>query len=108
MIRIPFEVDIRDSITIHRVLQCSALFYSHLHHSGKESSLAEKVTLECMKIDFDGEPTGNNLNINGVISVDTDWKTSYGFKIANTTLVPLYVSMIFFSASTLRIGMWSC
>ncbi len=105
---IPLEVDIRDSITIHRVLQCSAAFYSHLHHSGKESSLAGKVTLECMKIDLDGEPTGDNLNIDGVIFVDADWKTPYGYKITNTTSVPLYVSMFHFLTNALDISMWSC
>ncbi|KAK0439728.1 uncharacterized protein EV420DRAFT_1169158 [Desarmillaria tabescens] len=42
--RMPIEVDIRDSDTIHRVLQSSAAFYCHLHHSGEESPLAGKVT----------------------------------------------------------------
>ncbi|PBK98170.1 hypothetical protein ARMGADRAFT_1161666 [Armillaria gallica] len=97
--RMRFQVDIRDSDTIHHLLRCSAAFYSHLH-SQKESPLAGKVTLECMKVDFDGEsikPTGNNLNINGVVFVDADRKTKYGFKITNTTLVPLYVSMFIFN-----------
>ncbi len=107
MTRIPLEVDIRDLVTIHRVLQCSAAFYSCLHYSGKESSLAGKVTLECMKLKHTGlslEPTGNNLNINGVIFVDADMETTYGFKIANTTLVPLYVSMFYFDSGTLAIS----
>ncbi|PBK98147.1 hypothetical protein ARMGADRAFT_569013 [Armillaria gallica] len=104
---IPLEVDICNSVTIHQVLQGSAAFYSCLHYSGKESSLAEKVTLECMKLKSTGlfslEPTGNNLNINGVIFVDADMEITYGFKIANTTLVPLYVSMFYFSTVTLHI-----
>ncbi|SJL14640.1 uncharacterized protein ARMOST_18105 [Armillaria ostoyae] len=110
MTRIPFKVNIRDSVTIHQALQRSAAFYSHLHHSGKESSLAGKVTLECMKLKptglfSDWEPTGDNLNIDGVISVDSDMETTYGFKFANTTLVPLYVSMFYFSPGTLGIHM---
>ncbi len=95
-------------VTIHQVLQSSAAFYSHLHHSGKESSLAGKVTLACIKIDFDREPTGNNLNIDGVIFVDADMVTSYGYKIAKTTSVPLCVSMFYFHPGTLDICMWSC
>ncbi len=93
-----FEVDIHDLVTIHQVLQYSASFHSHLHHSGKESSLTGKVTLECMKLKHTGlslEPTGNNLNINGVIFVDADMHTEYGYKIANITSVPLYTLMFF-------------
>ncbi|KAK0438250.1 hypothetical protein EV421DRAFT_2037891 [Armillaria borealis] len=110
MTHIPFKVDIRDLVRIHQVLQGSAAFYSHLHHSGKESSLSGKVTLECMKLKrtslfSDWEPTGNNLNIDGVIFVDADMETRYGYKIANTTLVPLYVSMFHFYTGTL--GIWA-
>ncbi|PBK98114.1 hypothetical protein ARMGADRAFT_568599 [Armillaria gallica] len=100
---IPYGINIRDSVTIHQVHQCSATFYSHLHHPGKESSLAGKVILECMEIDFDEKPTGDNLNINGVIFVDADRVTRYGYKITNTTLVPLYVSMFYFNLSDLSI-----
>ncbi|KAK0452928.1 uncharacterized protein EV420DRAFT_1697654 [Desarmillaria tabescens] len=104
--RIPFEVDIRDSDTIHRVLRSSAEFYCHLHHSSKESPLTGKVTLECMKLKRTGgslESTGDNLNIEDVIFVDADLRTEYGFKFTNTTLVPLYVSMFLFDVSDLCI-----
>ncbi|KAK0452860.1 uncharacterized protein EV420DRAFT_1273558 [Desarmillaria tabescens] len=102
--RMPIEVDIRDSDTIHRVLQSSTEFYCHLHHSSEESPLTGKVTLECMKLrNGPLEPTGDNLNIEGVILVDADTQTDYGFKIANTTSVPLYVSMFLFDVSDLCI-----
>ncbi|KAK0439725.1 uncharacterized protein EV420DRAFT_1769383 [Desarmillaria tabescens] len=104
--RMPFEVDIRDSDTIHRVLRSSTEFYRHLHHSSKESPLAGKVTLECMKLKMRNgsfKPSGNNLNIEGVIFVDADGQTKYGFKIVNTTLVPLYVSMFIFDVCDLEI-----
>ncbi len=61
-----------------------------------------------MEVDFDKKPTGDNLNIDGVIFVDADMMTLYGYKIANTTLVPLYVSMFHFFTKTLGICMWSC
>ncbi len=95
--RMRFEVDIHDSDTIHCVLQSSAAFYSHLH-SQKESPLARKVTLECMKLDRKSmKLTGDDLNIDSVIFVDANGKTMYGFKITNTTLMPLYVSMFIFN-----------
>ncbi|KAK0438258.1 hypothetical protein EV421DRAFT_1906793 [Armillaria borealis] len=103
--RMSFEVDIRDSGTIHHVLQSSPAFYSHLH-SSKETPLAGKVTLECIKLGRTEEgwgPTGNNLNIDGVIFVDADGETEYGFKIANTILVPLYVSMFIFNGRDVSI-----
>ncbi|PBK66601.1 hypothetical protein ARMSODRAFT_1086715 [Armillaria solidipes] len=91
------QVDIRDSVEFHNVLKASTHFYYHLHQSSKESLFAGKVTLECM------DPTGNNLNINGMIVVHEG--TEYVFKISNTTLVPLYVSVFSFNVGTLNI--WS-
>ncbi len=103
-----FKVDIHDSETIHRVLQCSAAFYSHLH-SSKENPLTRKVILDCMKLKETGEglwePTSNNLNIDSVIFVDVDRKTRYGFKFANTALVPLYVSVFIFNVRDVCICM---
>ncbi len=48
------------------------------------------------------EPTGDNLNIDGVIFVNADG-TGYGFKIVNTTMVPLYVSMFCFDVTDLEV-----
>ncbi len=50
MTRIPFQVDICDSVTIHQVHQCSAAFYSHLHHSGKRAPLLERSHLSVWKL----------------------------------------------------------
>ncbi|SJL17581.1 uncharacterized protein ARMOST_21133 [Armillaria ostoyae] len=100
------ETNIRHSVGFHNVLQQSAHFYGYLHQSSKESSLAGKVTLECMKLGRaknNWEPTGSNLNIDGVIFVDADGETEYGFKFANTTSVPLYVSVFCFHVSDLSI-----
>ncbi|KAG7440940.1 uncharacterized protein BT62DRAFT_1080460 [Guyanagaster necrorhizus] len=111
--RMPFKVKIDDSDTIHRILQCSAHFYWNLHRSSQGSPLASNVTLECMKLKETGkftddlleilEPDGDNLNIEGVISVDVDEDAMYGFKITNMMSVPLYVSMFYFDVSDLSI-----
>ncbi|SJL15636.1 uncharacterized protein ARMOST_19140 [Armillaria ostoyae] len=114
--RMPFEVKIDDADAIYRILQSSADFYWHLHRSNKRSPLAGKVTLECMKLKETGEytndlkevltpdPNGDNLNIGDVIMVDVDEVAIYGFKITNTTSVPLYVSMFYFDVSDLSIS----
>ncbi|KAK0452948.1 caspase domain-containing protein [Desarmillaria tabescens] len=114
--RMPFEVNINDSDAIHRILRSSADFYWHLHRSIKGSPLAGKVKLKCMKLTGTGEytddleeilkpdPNGGNLNIGGVISVDVNEEAMYGFKIENTSAVPLYVSMFYFDASDLSIA----
>ncbi|KAK0234518.1 hypothetical protein EDD85DRAFT_969100 [Armillaria nabsnona] len=112
--RMPFEVKFDHSDTIPHILQSSAHFYWHLHRSGlKGRCLAGKVTLECMKLQTTGEltdelkevwkpdPDGDNLNSGGVIMVDVG--ENYGFKLTNTTLVPLYVSMFYFDVSGLSI-----
>lgn len=52
------------------------------------------------------DPNGDNLNSGGVIMVDVG--ENYGFKLTNTTLVPLYVSMFYFDVSGLSIGTSSC
>ncbi|KAG7440921.1 uncharacterized protein BT62DRAFT_909433 [Guyanagaster necrorhizus] len=111
--RMPFKVKTDDSDTIHRILQCFAHFYWNLHRSSQGSPLASNVMLECMKLKETGrftndlleilEPDGDNLNIDGVISVDVGEDAMYGFKITNTMLVPLYVSMFYFDVSDLSI-----
>ncbi len=118
--RMPFEVKIDDADAIRRILQSSADFYWHLHRSSKGSPLAGKVNLECMKLKETGgytddleevlkpDPNGNNLNIGGVIMVDVVEAAIYGFKITNTTSVPLYVSMFYFDVSDLSISTPSC
>ncbi len=50
------------------------------------------------------DSNGDNLNIRGVIMVDVDEDAIYGFKITNTTSVPLYVSMFYFDVSDLSIS----
>ncbi len=104
--RLSIKVDIRDLVKFHNVLKQSAYFFCHLHQSSKQSSLAGKVTLECMKLKKtkggSREPTGDNLNIDGVIFVNADG-TGYGFKIVNTTMVPLYVSMFCFDVTDLEV-----
>ncbi|PBK59431.1 hypothetical protein ARMSODRAFT_899277 [Armillaria solidipes] len=114
--RMPFEVKIDDADAIHRILQSSADFYWHLHRSSKGSPLAGKVNLECMKLKESGEytddleevltpdPNGDNLNVEGVIMVDVNEGAIYGFRITNTTPVPLYVSMFYFDVSDLSIS----
>ncbi|KAK0440552.1 caspase domain-containing protein [Armillaria borealis] len=114
--RMPFEVKNDDSDTIRRILRSSADFYWHLHRSSQGSPLAGKVKLECMKLKESGEytddleavlmpdPNGENLNVGGMIKVDVDEDAIYGFKITNTTPVPLYVSMFYFDISDLSIS----
>ncbi|KAK0214479.1 hypothetical protein IW262DRAFT_1406353 [Armillaria fumosa] len=102
----PFDINICDSVTIHHILQISTAFYSHLRLVGKNSPPTRNITLECMKLKQTRgklEPTGDNLNIDNMIFIDADMDTKYGFKFINTTLVPLYVSMFLFNASTLKI-----
>ncbi|SJL00968.1 uncharacterized protein ARMOST_04282 [Armillaria ostoyae] len=89
------QVNIHDLVKFHNVLKTSTHFYYHLHQSSQESPFAGKITLECM------DPTGNNLNINGMIVVHEGIK--YVFKISNITLMHLYVSVFFFDASDLDI-----
>ncbi|KAK0234493.1 caspase domain-containing protein [Armillaria nabsnona] len=80
------------------------------------SPLAGKVNLECMKLKETGEytddleeilmpdPNGHNLNVGGVIMVDVNEDAIYGFKITNTSVVPLYVWMFYFDISDLSIS----
>ncbi|PBK59425.1 hypothetical protein ARMSODRAFT_945614 [Armillaria solidipes] len=113
--RMPFGVDINDSDALHRILQSLADFYWYLRHSSKGSPPAGS-TLECMKLKETGEytdellevlmpdPNGHNLNVGGVIMVDVDEESIYGFKITNTMSVPLYVSVFYFDVSDLSIS----
>ncbi|PBK98365.1 hypothetical protein ARMGADRAFT_1008792 [Armillaria gallica] len=114
--RMPFEVNIDDANAIRRILHSSSDFYWHLHRSSRGSPLAGKVNLECMKLEETGgytddldpllmpDPNGENLNVGGMIMVDVDEAAIYGFKIINTTSVPLYVSMFYFDVSDLSIS----
>ncbi|PBK59427.1 hypothetical protein ARMSODRAFT_945616 [Armillaria solidipes] len=49
-------------------------------------------------------PNRDKLNVEGVIMIDVDEEAIYGFKITNTTSVPLYVSMFYFDISDLSIS----
>ncbi|KAK0218650.1 caspase domain-containing protein [Armillaria fumosa] len=111
----PFKVKIDDADAIRRVLQSFADFCWHLRRSNKRTPFAGKVTLECMKLKETGEYTDDlqevlkpdsnkNLNVGGEIMIDVDKGAIYGFKITNTTSVPLYVSMFYFDASDLSIS----
>ncbi|KAK0187308.1 hypothetical protein F5146DRAFT_1105099 [Armillaria mellea] len=113
--RMPFNIKIHDSYTIHCVLQGSADFYWYFHHSSKASPLSA-CTLECMKLRETGEytdmleavwipdPNGNNLNVGGVIMVDVAEEAIYGFRITNTSAANLYVWMFYFDMSDLSIS----
>ncbi|KAK0234523.1 hypothetical protein EDD85DRAFT_969153 [Armillaria nabsnona] len=110
------DVKTDDEDAIHRILSSSSDFYWHLHRSNKRNPLTGKVTLECMKPKETGEYTNDlrevlnpdsndeNLNVGGVIMVDVDKATIYGFEITNTTSVPLYVSMFCFDVSDFSIS----
>ncbi|KAK0234489.1 hypothetical protein EDD85DRAFT_84611 [Armillaria nabsnona] len=112
----PFEVNIDDLDSIQRILRGSADFYWHLLRSSEGSPLAGKVNLECMKLieteeyidDLEAvlmpDPNGENLNIGGVIMIDVGEDAIYGFKITNSSAVPLYVSMFYFDISDLSIN----
>lgn len=116
LMHMPFKVEINDAEAIHRVLQSSADFYWHLHRSSQGSPLAGKVGLECTKLIETGdytddleevlmpEPSGKNLYDGNVIKVDVDEEAMYGFKITNTSAVPLYVLMFYFDISDLSIS----
>ena len=99
------------------IISSAADFYWNLHHSNKKKGvLAQKVTLECLKLvpsgDFTDDleeilvpkPNDRNLNIGGTIVIDVDEDLEYGFKITNTSTIPLYAALFYFDVSDLSIG----
>ncbi|KAK0475740.1 hypothetical protein IW261DRAFT_454887 [Armillaria novae-zelandiae] len=102
-----FMCNIDYSELIHHVLQGSTGFHHHLHYSSEGSTaLAGKVTLEWKKLKTPSSswnPIHNDLNSKDVIFLDVDDMAKYGFKITNTTWVPLYVSIFYFNVNKLSI-----
>ncbi|KAG6901492.1 hypothetical protein C0995_011170 [Termitomyces sp. Mi166 len=98
------------------ILRSAADFYWRLRYSNKDSSLTQRVKVECFELVPTGELTpelddvfeanGQNLNLNGVIFADVkdDVDTLYGYRIINTSNKPLYVALFYFDMSDLSIA----
>ncbi|KAG6823004.1 hypothetical protein H0H92_011754 [Tricholoma furcatifolium] len=97
------------------VLRNAADFYSYLGHSRKDNRLIEKVQFECFELEQSGELTddldevlvpkdgGGNLIIGGRIILKVDKNIPYGFRITNSSTIPLYVILLYLDISDLSI-----
>ncbi|KIM25370.1 hypothetical protein M408DRAFT_26358 [Serendipita vermifera MAFF 305830] len=99
---------------VRRVLRAAAHYYWHLHRTGKDNILQEKVKVEFTRLseDFqnnDGSlgpvrmPQGPNLIQEGVIDIVVKKGDMYGIKIINTSGRSLYPSVFYFDNSNLSI-----
>ncbi|KAG6914881.1 hypothetical protein DXG01_014760 [Tephrocybe rancida] len=98
------------------ILRSAADFYRHLHQSNKDSSLTQKVHVECLKLEPSGELTDDlleifvpkqntkNLIIGGTIFIDVDDSAVYGYRISNASETPLFVALFYFDISDLSVG----
>lgn len=117
----PFDnVRVEETDYLMSILRSAADFYWNLHHSNKSGTLSSKVNLECIQLvpsgevdnDFDpivvpaADSNGQevNLNVGGMIIIDIEEDARYGFRIKNTSDVPLYVALFYFDASDLSVG----
>jgi hypothetical protein len=93
------------------ILDAAAHFHWHFCHTNKHHKLQNKVRLEFtqVKIEEDEdlnpviEPTGDNLNQNGVINL-VPGAQEYGVKICNDSPVPLYAALFYFDINDFSIS----
>jgi hypothetical protein len=113
--RLPFDdIGVDEIEYLFSILRSAADFYWNLYHSNKATTLTKKITFECFKLVPSGEFTDNfdeilvpgqeNLHIGGTIIIDVNDKADYGYKITNTSAVPLYAALFCFDVSELQIG----
>lgn len=98
-----------DSATMSNVLRGVADFYWNFHcTSNGEHVISPRIDFECYELVENDvmEPIGGNLFVNGSIQIDicSDDSKPYGFCIRNTSTIPLFISMFYFSMSDLSIG----
>ncbi|KAG6808941.1 hypothetical protein H0H92_002294 [Tricholoma furcatifolium] len=115
------EVRADDSENLLSILRSAAHFYWHLRHSGKDTTLTDKIKFECFELESSGEFTdgidgleeilvpkdgGINLIIDDMIILE-DAKLGegvpYGFRVTNELKHPLYAALFYFSMSDLKI-----
>ncbi|KAA1472305.1 hypothetical protein DENSPDRAFT_897123 [Dentipellis sp. KUC8613] len=110
--RIPYSIDI-DVDAALPVVRAAAHYYWHLNRTTKTPKLQGKIQVEVYELEeADGEydedlqailrPKGPNLKRGDIVDVVADG-TKYGVKIVNTTNIPLYPSVFFFSHGDLSI-----
>ncbi|KAA1472264.1 hypothetical protein DENSPDRAFT_170741 [Dentipellis sp. KUC8613] len=110
--RIPNSIDI-DVESALPVVRAAAHYYWHLNRTTKTPRLQGKVHVEVYELEeADGEydedlqailrPKGPNLKRGDIVDVVADG-TKYGVKIINTTNIPLYPNVFFFSHGDLSI-----
>ncbi|KIK68739.1 hypothetical protein GYMLUDRAFT_1008897 [Collybiopsis luxurians FD-317 M1] len=112
------DIRVEETDYLISVLRSAADFYWNLQHSNSKSVLSSKVSVECLKLvesgqhddDFepilvpqkaDGEEV--NLNIEGIVVIDVDEDVKYGFKINNTSNLPLYAALFYFDVSDVSV-----
>ncbi|KAF9263736.1 hypothetical protein L218DRAFT_901384 [Marasmius fiardii PR-910] len=101
------------------ILRSAADFYWNLHYTNRNPKgpiLTQKVSLECFKLVYSGQYTDDfeeilapaqdaqNLNVDGMITIDVDEDVPYGYKIKNDSNVPLYAALFYFDFSDLSIA----
>lgn len=115
--RMPFQVNPTVN-EVRPVLRAAAHFYWHLHRTGKDAILQEKVKIEFTRLtedrqDYDDTlrptkvPQGPNLIQEGVVDLVVKKGDMYGIKLTNTSGRSLYASVFFFDNSNLSISMCS-
>ncbi len=105
-------------LDIHRichVIHRAADFYWYLHRSSRRNAFVHKVHFQCTKLKevhrYHGSklqltlvPEGENLIKGGIMTIEADEKTPYGFAVVNNSDIPLFVSVFYFDVSDLSIG----
>ncbi|KAJ7141488.1 hypothetical protein C8R44DRAFT_604425 [Mycena epipterygia] len=113
------DVRVEETDLIMSILRSAADFYWNLHHSNKSGILNSKVSVDCLKLVESGEFDDDldpilvpqavdgkevNLNVGGMIIIDVGEDVKYGFRINNTSNVPLYAAVFYFDVSDLSIA----
>ncbi|KIY65948.1 hypothetical protein CYLTODRAFT_399590 [Cylindrobasidium torrendii FP15055 ss-10] len=104
-----------DQVYIGSILQSAANFFRHLRHkSPNPTPLSTQVTFSSFRLRHGDEynermeailePMGNNLIANSLMNVDVSEEAMHGFRIDNSTAVPLYAALFYFSMSSLAIS----
>ncbi|KAJ7190615.1 hypothetical protein GGX14DRAFT_381985 [Mycena pura] len=117
---IPYrDIRVEETDSIIYILRSAADFYYNLHRSAKtDGILRSKVSVDCLKLVESGEfddyldpilvpqAVDNqevNLHVDGTIIIDVEEDAKYGFRLSNTSAVPLYAAAFYFDASDLSV-----
>ncbi|KAF8170849.1 caspase domain-containing protein [Mycena galopus ATCC 62051] len=105
----PVKSDI-NSDYIYSILRKAADFYRHLYRSNKEGKSATQIVeVKCIQVPkfYDSTwipaPGAENFNVGGLITINVDEETYYGYEIINKSNVPLYAAMVYFDVGGLGI-----